>query len=276
MWLRRHLGLLVVLDAGAALGATLLAQLLTVGSGFVELEIRGVGIPYALTAVAILPAWLGVLASSGCYDVGPFGIPHELVRRVIGAGARFLALMAVAYYVVHLEQLGRDFMIAIGPLATVLTLVGRTAGQAHLRFQRNRGHAIRRALIIGRRPQCEHLLDHLAHDPHSGIVPVAVIGPDHDDTHHRVNGYEIPYMAASCTPDEVLEAVDAADADLLLLASGLATGDLRALTWQLEGSGIDVLVAPTVPQLMGPWLDIRPLAGLPLLYVDRASLNPRN
>jgi len=70
----------------------------------------------------------------------------------------------------------------------------------------------------------------------------------------------------------MLRALTSTGADLLIVTGGMTGSDLRSLTWRLEGSGVAVMVAPTVAGLAGPQLDVRPVAGLPLLYVDHASL----
>jgi exopolysaccharide biosynthesis polyprenyl glycosylphosphotransferase len=47
---------------------------------------------------------------------------------------------------------------------------------------------------------------------------------------------------------------------------------LRRLAWQLEGTGVQLIVAPAVTQVAGPRIVIRPIAGLPLLQVDEPEL----
>jgi FlaA1/EpsC-like NDP-sugar epimerase len=262
-WLRRHLKLLVLVDVIAAASATLLSQFMAFGLQHAELELRGVEIPYITAMAGVVPLWLVVLGTSGCYDLGPFGLPAGELRRVINAGAHFLAVMAVAYYIVHLEQLGRDFMIAIVPLATALTLAGRTAARWQLQVRRRRGYAIRRAVVLGSRPNVARLLAHLEHHPSGGIEPVAALVPD-DGGPLQVNGAKLPVLGQ---PGDVLQVMSDTGADLLFITSNLAPGELRALTWALEGSGVEVLVAPTVAQLAG-LLEVHPIAGLPLLYVD--------
>jgi len=48
---------------------------------------------------------------------------------------------------------------------------------------------------------------------------------------------------------------------------------LRSLAWQLEGTGVQLVVAPAVTQVAGPRIVIRPIAGLPLLQVDEPELS---
>jgi exopolysaccharide biosynthesis polyprenyl glycosylphosphotransferase len=47
---------------------------------------------------------------------------------------------------------------------------------------------------------------------------------------------------------------------------------LRRLAWRLEGPGIDLLVSPTLSDVAGPRVSVRPAAGLPLLHLDEPSL----
>ncbi len=266
-WLRQHLGLLVVVDVAAGVAAVLLSQVMAFGLQHAELEVRGVLIPYAAAVVGVVPAWLILLATSGAYDIAPFGSPSHEVRRIVNAGTQLLALMAVAYYIVHLEQLGRGFMIAIAPLATGLTLTGHLAARFRLHLQRRHGRAIRRAIVMGPRDTSSQLLEHLAGHPEAGIDAVAALLPDETGT-LRANGSEVPIAGG---PDDALALLTTTDADLLLITGNMANGGLRRLTWALEGTGIDVLVAPTVTEFAS-LLDVRPVAGLPLLYVDRASI----
>jgi FlaA1/EpsC-like NDP-sugar epimerase len=257
-WLRRHVRFLVGLDALAAVAATLTSKVLAFGLGSAaDLHVRSVHIPYPAFVFLSVPTWLVVLGTSRCYDVGPFGTGKGEARRIISAAAHFLAVLAVAYYILHLQKMGRLFLIAMVPLAAGFTLLGRVAARYQLRMQRTRGHATRRAIVLGSPGTTKPLLDHLAAHPGTGVEAVVVATG-------AGNGVR--------AIDKVLDTLSRAEADMVVITGGLAPGELRRLTWQLQGSGVAVMVAPTVAQLAGPQLDIRPVAGLPLLYVDRASL----
>jgi FlaA1/EpsC-like NDP-sugar epimerase len=274
-WLQRHVQLLVLLDALAAGCATWLAKLHTFGTGQAELHVRSLEIPYAALMIATVPTWLAVLATSRCYDVGPLGTGDSEPRRVISAGAHFLAVIAVAYYVAHLEELGRGFLIAMVPLATMLTLGGRAAARYQLRLQRSAGRAMRRAVISGSADKVQQMLDHLAAHPSGGVVPVAALVADRGEATRalRFRDGQLPVVGS---PHAAVEALTRTGADLLIVTGASAPGSLRQLTWQLEGTGVDVMVAPTAAHLAGPQLDMRPVAGLPLFYVDHTTLeSPR-
>ncbi|MGH3427841.1 MAG: sugar transferase, partial [Mycobacteriales bacterium] len=54
---------------------------------------------------------------------------------------------------------------------------------------------------------------------------------------------------------------------------GIDSDWLRRLAWQLEGSGIDLVVAPSLTNIAGPRVHIRPVEGLPLLHVEEPTIS---
>jgi exopolysaccharide biosynthesis polyprenyl glycosylphosphotransferase len=70
--------------------------------------------------------------------------------------------------------------------------------------------------------------------------------------------------------DDVVEVVRRRGADAVAVTSARETAAvyLRKLSWQLEGSGIELLVSPGLIEVAGPRLHIRPFVGLPLLAIE--------
>jgi exopolysaccharide biosynthesis polyprenyl glycosylphosphotransferase len=64
-------------------------------------------------------------------------------------------------------------------------------------------------------------------------------------------------------------------ADTVAVCGSASTepGELRRLAWQLEGTGVDLVVAPQLTDIAGPRVHIRPVEGLPLLYVEEPTLS---
>ncbi len=46
---------------------------------------------------------------------------------------------------------------------------------------------------------------------------------------------------------------------------------VRRLGWDLEGHDIEIIVAPSLANIAGPRVHIRPVAGLPLLHVEKPA-----
>ena len=63
-----------------------------------------------------------------------------------------------------------------------------------------------------------------------------------------------------------------ADTVAVLACPEMDGGRLRELAWELEKTGTDLFVAPTLLDVAGPRTTIRPVAGLPLLHVDHPEL----
>jgi FlaA1/EpsC-like NDP-sugar epimerase len=254
-WLAGYVAALVASDAAAMGAATLAAKVSWFGFDSDPLLIRSITIPYNALAVATVPLWLVLLALAGAYDVGPTGATRGHWKLVIRAGAQLLAVMAVAYYVLHLALLGRGMLIALIPLAVGFTLVARAVAGACLAYLRRRGRVCRPALVIGRRRGAEAMVTQLQVRPSSGLTVADVLILDVPGDH--------------ATLDEITAGLDRTGAEVLVVTGGLARGQLRDMAWALEGTGIELLVTPAPAEMEGLRTEIRPIAGLPLLYLDR-------
>jgi exopolysaccharide biosynthesis polyprenyl glycosylphosphotransferase len=75
--------------------------------------------------------------------------------------------------------------------------------------------------------------------------------------------------------DETLDVVRAVAADTVAVTASpeVTPALLRKIAWSLEGSGVDLIVAPAVTDVAGPRISVRPVAGLPLLYVDEPTFS---
>lgn len=262
-WLRRQTLMLVGVDAAAAAVATTLAKLWNFGLGPAQLEVRSVTIPYIALVGATVPTWLAVLAVSGAYDVGPFGAVTNEFGRVVRAAANFLAVVAVAYFVLHLEKLARGFLVATLPLAVVFTLGARAVVRWRIDAWRSRGLTVRRAVVVGSRRSVGDIVRHLGEHPGSGIVVVGACVPGPVEPMLAAEG-DVPVLGGT---DAVLGALQRSGADTVIFTGSLALGRVRSLVWKVEGSGVDVFVMPALTQRAAQ-LDVRPVAGLPLLHVD--------
>ena len=116
---------------------------------------------------------------------------------------------------------------------------------------------------------------------------LAVVGITRQLRRERYHGLEV---VGACLPprhdgnvgvpvfgtfDDVAFAVDAADADTVLVLScpeldGVA---LRRMAWQLERDDVDLIVASALVDVAGARTTIRPVDGLPMLHVEHPRLS---
>lgn len=285
-WLTRYALVVVGLDALAMAAATLTAKISWLGLDPEPLYIRSFSIPYSALVLVTVPTWVAILGIVGAYDLGPFGTNPRVWARLIRAGAQLLAVIAVAYYLVHLEQLGRGVLVGLIPLALVFTAVGRVGALIVLDQLRHHGRARRTTLIVGHRRGVETVMHQIDARPDAGVavVGVSLVGEGADgagngdgartgtDAGADGNGADRRDTTSPEGTDRtgvVARALARTGAETVIVTGGLEHGQLRRIAWMLEGTGVPLLVSPA-PADLQELTDtrLRPVAGLPLLHLD--------
>ncbi len=246
-WRDRLSVLLFTADAASILVVLGLAYLVRFGS--ITVEIRGIN--YVALSAVLFASWLGMLVAFRSYEPRLLGVGTEEYRRVLGATFGLFGVIAIVSYLGKLE-IARGFVGIVLPVGLLLLLLDRFALRSWVRRQRQQGQLCHRVVIVGDDRAASGLAAQLVRDRSAGFV---VVG--------------------TCLPGEVLALVQASDADTVAVASSVevTADDLRRIAWSLEGSGVDLVVAPAVTEVAGPRISVRPVAGLPLLYVDEPRFN---
>jgi exopolysaccharide biosynthesis polyprenyl glycosylphosphotransferase len=216
-------------------------------------------------SVALVPAWPLLLWACGAHAERVFGTGSDEYRTVGRAGLLLLAAVGFISYAADL-QLSRAFVVLGIPALALITLVWRYAARIHLRRLRARGRCTKRVVVVGRGGAVLELADRLRRESYAGLDVVGFCVTPADRS--RVTGLaDVPVGGLD---DVVAMAADlGADTIAVTSASETAAQYLRQLSWRLEGSGVELLVAPGLIEVAGPRLHIRPFEGLPLLSVEQ-------
>jgi exopolysaccharide biosynthesis polyprenyl glycosylphosphotransferase len=256
-WLPRYVLALLLLDTLALCLGVLFGQLVR----FNDLtgEIHGVAVADVLGLVT--PAWVLMLAGSRAYDGCCLGLGSEEFRRVGNAAARFTALLAIVVFLLRWD-VARGLVVAAVPAASVFALAFRYLARQVLHRARATGAASHRVLVVGEGRSRDVLAAKLQASPHSGLRVVGVCRPVLRDG-RGVAGV-----------DHVRRAVTSVGADTVAVAHSpeLTPEVLRRVAWTLEGTGVDLLVAPALTDVAGPRIHVRPVSGLPLLQIAEPEL----
>jgi exopolysaccharide biosynthesis polyprenyl glycosylphosphotransferase len=257
-WVRRYTAALHALDVAAATlatGAVLLAGPAPLSAGS----------PLVPTAAALVAAWPLLLLGTGAHQERVFGSGSDEYRRVARAGFLLLALAGLVSFAGQLE-LSRLLVLGAVPALTALTLTGRVAARCALRRLRTRGACTKRVVVVGRAGAVVELATAMRRERHAGLDIVgACVTPDGRGRVADVLAVPVGGL------DEVAATVARLGADTVAVTSASETAAeyLRRLSWELEGTGVELLVAPGLVEVAGPRLHIRPLEGLPLLSVEQ-------
>jgi exopolysaccharide biosynthesis polyprenyl glycosylphosphotransferase len=79
---------------------------------------------------------------------------------------------------------------------------------------------------------------------------------------------DLPVLGSLADVPELTRA-HGVDTVAVAASSAVPSEAVRRIAWGLEGSGVDVVVAPSVADVAGPRISVRPVSGLPLLHVDQ-------
>src|SRR3954468_4870146 len=253
-WVRRTVVLLMVIESLAA-GAVGTVPIL----GRKDLS-------WVLVAgcAGLFVAWPLLLGITGTYSTRVLGTGSDEYRRVGRAALFLLALAGFISYAGGLD-LSRTLIGAV-PILALVTVLNRFAARQWLRHLRARGRCTRRVVVVGRGGAVLDVAAQLERQRYGGLQVVAACVTAADQERVR-RARDLPVAGL----DDVLAlaAEHGADTVAVTSASETAAEYLRKLSWQLEGTGLGLLVAPGLVEVAGPRLHIRPFEGLPFLSVEQ-------
>ena len=274
-WHRPYTAVLVVLDFMSALCASWIAVtfLEKAQSGFQGRELLGLTGErlFGLWAYLILPVgWLVVLWANGSYDRRYLGLGSEEFKRVVRASVTVVAGVSLLAFATR-TQLSRGTVAAVSISALLFILICRYLARQILHLARKRtGHGAHRMVLVGTLPEALEVYTAVTRSPAAGLIPVAI---HITDGYAAARGIETPVPVYAGR--DVLALVREVGADTIAVCGSASAepGELRRLAWQLEGTGIDLVVAPQLTDIAGPRVHIRPIEGLPLLHVEEPTLS---
>jgi exopolysaccharide biosynthesis polyprenyl glycosylphosphotransferase len=264
--LRRYIRTLFVAD---------LLALTIAGLGGVWIRFSGSGgahirgLSYYVIALLTVLLWLAVLALSRCYEPRFLGNGSEEFKRVANASFRVAALIVFVAFMTKTE-VARGFLAIALPAGLAGVVLGRLGARMWLHRQRRRGQCVHKVVVVGSAASALEMVTTLQREPLSGLQVVAacVTGEPRMFTKDSM----VPVLG---TLTDVVDVLHDLGADTVCVAAGpgITSGTLRELSYQLEGTGVDLLVSPVLTNVTGTRLSYRTMPGLPLLHVDEPELS---
>jgi exopolysaccharide biosynthesis polyprenyl glycosylphosphotransferase len=178
--------------------------------------------------------------------------------------------VAIVSYLLKLE-VARGYLAVAFPLGLLSLLLTRWLWRKWLVKQRSEGRSLSTVLVVGSHNAAAAMAQEFERVRGAGYRVAGVCVPGWGTgkgTSVNVDGHRLPVLGDETA---VIGALRATGADMVAVSNTeyLGTGGMRALAWQLEEVDVDLVVAPGVVDVAGPRLQIHPVAGLPLLHVDR-------
>ncbi|MGY1740231.1 MULTISPECIES: sugar transferase [unclassified Blastococcus] len=261
-WQARYVRSIVVGDALCALLAGLIGYLIRFGDS----SMLGSGPLEALIVALFLPfGWVLAMWLARSYELRYLGLGADEFRRVLTACVWVVASFASVSWATKWD-IARGFVVVALPLASFITLVQRYVRRQRLHRQRSRGLHRSRTLVVGHGSGVAALRRQIDKVSYQGLDIVGCCLPAGLSRH----GAD-PMAPVLGSIEDVVEVVRRHDIDVVavLPSPELEGPALRRLGWDLEETSASLLLAPAVTDIAGPRVAIRPVAGLPLLHVER-------
>ncbi|RMI05139.1 sugar transferase [Cellulomonas triticagri] len=199
------------------------------------------------------------------YDRQVLGDGHLEFEAVIRGGV--LTAAALAVFAVGADvDVPRTIVFAALPLVVLVLIVARHVARRALHRRRDHGEAMRRTLVVGDATSITHVVDDLSGLPQHGYHIAGVCVPSFDGP---LPGVGVPVLGT--VSDVVQVAVDGEFDVVIVTGSELSGQALRRLSWALQRTRTELVVAPGIVEVFGPRVSLEPTAGLSLIHVNAAE-----
>lgn len=256
--------LVLVVDLALILLTTLVA---VAGRNSLTIFDEAANVSSVVTGMALwlVPLWIAVFAAWGLYrpkNMGAGSLEYQAVVTATGITAGTAA--AVLYLTKN--DVSRGFFVLEFALGVVVLLLGRLTVRRVVQRARLHGLLRSRVVLSGDVRHIEEIATVINREGWLGYHIVGAVTPPGTDRHLTPSG--IPVIGHT---DELGTAVKAADAEAVICTEGSFTRsrDFRRLAWALENERTQVIVVPTMTDVSAERLQVRPIAGLPLVHVEQ-------
>lgn len=279
-WRTRYRWRLALTDAVVVFWCVFGVQLLWLGSGHAYLDFAGsfmlIPVSYTLASGCISVLWITLLAISGSRKAEVVGSGVDEYRRVAVATFRMFAILAATAFLLQI-QLARGYVLLATPLGLVLLLLGRWLWRQWLVSERAHGRYMSRAIIVGSLSSTMHIGKKIEKNPSAGYLVIGAFLSRHSSgsPQSKKQVFEETGIPVLGSLDTAVAGMREVSADTLIIASAddLNPEDVRRISWQLKPGLESLVVAPSILDVSGPRIHIRPLSGLPLMQIETPTIS---
>lgn len=214
--------------------------------------------------------WLSSISVFHTRSTRIIGVGIDEYRRLASASFWTFGIIAMVTLLAKID-LARGYLAVALPVGTIALVGSRNLWRKYVWRKRAKGQYQTMVLAIGDRPGVSHLANEMIRNPKDGYIVVGVCIPGYAASRGdklTVGGQDIPILGDETN---AVAAVAACGADTVAVTRTEHFGvhGIRELMWQLETMDVELVVSPGVVDVAGARLALRPIAGFPLLHVEK-------
>nr|WP_314145175.1 sugar transferase [uncultured Rhodococcus sp.] len=272
VWQDQYVKRLQVTDVLAVVLSVALAQIVRFGGP----ETTGLlsTATYTGVSVALAGLWITFLAIFRTRSPRIIGNGAEEYRRIVSATFRLFGVIAIISLLFRID-IARLYLAIALPVGLLALLLSRWISRKAVTRLRSKGEYKTSVLIVGSRTAAVSMAQSFEKSPASGYAVVGICMPGYEaprDGVVHIEGTDIPVLGDE---HDVLDAIEECGADTVAVTATEHLGHkgIRKMIWDLEKTNVDLVVAPGVVDVAGPRLVMRPVAGFPLIHVEKPQYN---
>jgi exopolysaccharide biosynthesis polyprenyl glycosylphosphotransferase len=268
-WRARYARRLWLSDLAILTIAAFGTQIAWFGLGNAQVSIREDSrlsvVSYWFFSALLVVAWMWTLSLIDSRSDRAIGTGSTEYIRIISASVRLFGIIAILAFLLRVD-VARGYLLIAFPLGMLLLLLERWLWRQWLVVKRARGEYSARVVLVGSEGSVAQISDALRRTPSAGYlvvgacVPLGVPGSD-------VRGTDIPIVGSVLSVSSALAAVHA-DTVAISSTDDLPPSVVKRISWQLEAGRQHLVLAPSIIDVVGPRIQTRPVAGLPLIHVE--------
>jgi exopolysaccharide biosynthesis polyprenyl glycosylphosphotransferase len=223
-------------------------------------------------AALFMSLWLSMLAGAGAYQIEKVGVGSPEFNAVL-MGTFFTAgaLGVTAYLTAY--DLPRGFYVLLFVVGLPLLLVERFLTRRLVRLFRNKGMLCAPVILVGDHDHVDEIAAVLRRATFLGYHVAGVLSPN---SQGDTTPYGLPVLGSL---DDIMPALVATSAQAVIFTDGAlpSASAFNRLARQLEHHDAQLVVVPGLTDVSAARMNLRPVGGLPLVYVEspRARLAMR-
>ncbi|SDO31093.1 Undecaprenyl-phosphate galactose phosphotransferase, WbaP/exopolysaccharide biosynthesis polyprenyl glycosylphosphotransferase [Nakamurella panacisegetis] len=280
-WARRYAIGLFVSDVVVVTWAAVGAHTIRLGSLTTRVSRAPDQTGYVLLTVGLVLLWLVGLHWGGSREKSVLGYGPEEYKRVVQSTVTLFGLVAICSYVFDLN-LPRVYVLVVMPAGLVALTLSRFIWRRWLHAKRLAGEYQSKVLVVGNVHSATELTRSLRRAPLAGYrvigICTSVTAADQHAVTQQGGTMSVDGFPVLGTLTDVAGVATACGADVVAVTAtaSFSPDMVRKLGWELESTDIDLVLAPALTNIAGPRVHTTPIAGLPLIHVDRPTYRGAN
>lgn len=268
-WRQRYTMRLWVSDFLVLVWVVFGTQILWFGWGNAELSFRADArisdVSYWTFSIILIILWMGMLSLVDSRDHRVVGTgPTEYVLVARASFVLFGAVAIVAF--LARVDVARGYLLISLPAGVLVLVLERWLWRQWLTAQRSVGEYSARVLLVGSRESVAQIARELARNHNAGYKVVGACVPS-GAVADTIEGTDIPIMGNVNAVDRAIAATRA-DTVAVTSTDDLPPYKVKQISWGLEAGKQHLVLAPSIVDIAGPRIHMRPAAGLPLIHVE--------